>query len=319
MAKERGFQYRERSYDDAKKRRDSGGGNFDSYVKKQYKMYKVKDGKNLVRILPPTFEPPEGEPDHYGLPIWVNYSIGPDNSSYLSLAKMLHKPDPLDEARREADREGDEDTAKELAARQRVLIWVIDRENEDDGPMVWACPQTVDKDILSISTDDDTKEVVAIDSPKKGQDLRFYKEGKGLSTKYPAAKMRLMNPGPLNEDDEKQQEWLDFITENPLPDVLQYYDYDHISTVFNGHAKSKDDEDERPTKKALEPKDDDDEPKARPRPHVKEAAEAEDDEPEERPKPKSTKSRKSDDDDEDLSIAEQIKKRRAAKEADDDE
>jgi hypothetical protein len=224
------------------------GGNFDSFIKPQYKLYKVKDGKNLIRILPPTWE----NPKHYGYDIFVNYNIGADNQSYLSLAKMKNKPDPLAEARVLAQREGDEKLTKDLNPTQRILMWVIDRLDEDEGPLLWAAPFTVDKAFANLAFDEDTKEVLFIDDPDAGNDVRFHKEGAALLTKYDASKMKLMAAAPLHEDEKVQDEWLHYITENPIPDCLQFYDYEHISEVFNGKA-AKPAEDEAPAPRRAKP------------------------------------------------------------------
>ncbi len=214
MAKEvRSFKYQQRSRESLKERASARSGNFDSFIKSKYKMYKVRDGKNLIRILPPTWE----NADHYAYNIWVNYGIGVDNQSYLSLYKMKQEKDPLAEGRRAAERDGDKDLVSALQPRERRLMWVVDRLDEDEGPQLWAAPVTVDKDIISLCLDDDTKEVLWIDDPKKGQDLRFYKEGQGLKTKYPAAKMKLQQPAPVHEDVELKDEWLGFVQENPYP------------------------------------------------------------------------------------------------------
>lgn len=238
MAREekRGFQYRKRSPDDIKERANAKGGNFDSIFKPQFKTYKVRDGKNIIRILPPTWE----KAKHYGYDIWVNYDIGVDNQSYLSLSKMKQEKDPLADARKQAESEGREELAKALRPNQRILMWVIDRQDEDEGPLLWAAPFTVDKAFASVSMDEDTKEVVYIDDPETGCDVRFYREGKGKLTKYDGAKIKLLKPGPIHEDEGIQNEWLDFITENPLPEVLQFHDYAHINAVFNGHAGERD-------------------------------------------------------------------------------
>lgn len=267
------------SYDDMKKRANSKGGGFDSFIKQQYKVYKVKEGKNLIRILPT----PEGS-KHFGLPIWVNYGVGPDNGSYLSLSKMLKKPDPLAEALREADREDDEATVKQLRPKQRVLYWLIDRDNPDEGPQLWAAPITFDTDVVNLIIDEDTKEVTYIDDPKTGCDLRFYREKQGEFKVYPASKMKVMGASPLSEDKKESQEWLKYIDDNPLEETLNYYDYEHISQVFNGQSSKKDEpeaeevpaprrsarttngEDEDP------PFDTDDRPARRPRPRLDEPA-----------------------------------------------
>src|SRR3954470_4296967 len=118
----RAFTYQKRTVDDVKARANQSTGDFDRWVKPEYKRYKMKDGKNLIRILPPTWD----KPNHYGYEIYVNFGIGPDNQSYLSLSKMKQEQDPLAEARTVANREGDEELAKQLEARKRLLMWVID-------------------------------------------------------------------------------------------------------------------------------------------------------------------------------------------------
>lgn len=262
MAKQtRSFQYQRRSAEDVKERANAKGGNFDSFVKPKYKVYKVKDGKNTVRIMPPTWE----KPRHYGYDLWVNYGIGVDNASYLSLSKMLGEPDPLAEARRLADKDGDEDTAKALNPRQRIAMWVIDRDAESEGPQLFLAPFTLDKDLASISVDEDTNEVVLVDDPEEGCDFRFYREGKGLNTKYPAAKMRLQKPSPLSDDQDLQQDWLDYIQDNPIPETLHFYDYKHIAEAFGGAVRTdKKDADERPSRRQASNDDDDPPPRRRP-------------------------------------------------------
>jgi hypothetical protein len=234
------FQYQKRERDDVKTRANMRGGGFDSIIKPEYKRYKIRDGKNLIRIMPPTWQ----DAKHYGYDIFVNYGIGPDNQSYLSLGKMNGEFDPLAEARRQAQKEGREKLAKALNPSQRVLMWIIDRQDEDEGPQLWDAPQTVDKAIANICMDPDTKEVVFLDDPEDGCDLRFFREGKGLNVKYDGSQMKLLKPGPIHEDEGLAQEWLDYIQEHPVPNCLQFYSADHISTVFDGQAGDRDDTEE---------------------------------------------------------------------------
>jgi hypothetical protein len=279
----RSFHYEHRSKEDVKARANMRGGGYDSFVKPEFKRYKVRDGKNLVRILPATWE----KPKHYGYDIWVNYGIGADNQSYLSLSKMNDEADPLAEARKQAQREGDDETAKALSPRQRVLVWVIDRNEEDEGPQLWDIPFSVDKDFINLCLDEDTKEVIYPDDPDNGHDLRFYKEGSGLGTKYPASRMKLLDESPLHEDQGTQDEWLEFVKENPVPDCLQFYSADQIASAFDGQVRTKDDNDEKPRKKLRDEDDEGTKPKRRP-------VADEDDDSEEKPKRRATK-----DDDED--------------------
>src|ERR1700744_5730799 len=173
-----GFRYQKRSKDDLKERANMKGGNFDTIFKSKFKQWKPKDGKNRIRILPPSW----GDARHYGLDIFVNYSIGPDNQSYLSLSKHGKGDDPIAEARREAQRDGDKDYAKALNFSQRILYWIIDRNDEEEGPLLWAAPFTFDKSLANLCIDEDTKEVIEIDKDEEGNDVRFYREGTMLNT-----------------------------------------------------------------------------------------------------------------------------------------
>jgi hypothetical protein len=317
MAKtaKRSFSYQKRDPKTVQQRANARGGGFDSYVKSQFKIYKVKDGKNVIRILPATWE----KAPHYGYDIYVNYGVGADRQSYLSLSKMKGEKDPLAEARRVAEREGDEEATKALRPNQRILVWLIDRLDEGEGPQLWAMPFTVDKDINNLCFDEDTRDVIYIDDPNEGNDLRFYTEGKEKNRKYPASKMKLLAAGPINEDADVQKEWLDYITENPVPDCLQFYDYDHISNVFNGGTSKPDEDDE-------DEDEEDTKPRTRPRTSLKPEPE-EDDEEEVKPKKPAARkpAAKPKDDDEDEegseSIRDRLKRTQASrrKPAEDDE
>lgn len=293
---ERGFSYKKRDKETLKERANMKGGNYDTYIKPKFKQWKPKDGKNTIRILPPTWDGAR----HYGLDIFVNFNIGPDNQSYLSLSKHDRGADPLAEARREAQAEGDKEFAKKLNPSQRILYWIIDRNDEDEGPLLWAAPFTFDKSLSNLCIDEDTKDVIFIDDPADGCDVRFYKEGTGLTTKYDPSKMKVLKPSTLAEDEGIEQDWLDFIQENQLPDVLNFYDYDHIKASFGGQAGREDDDDEKPARSKRKPvEEDDDEKPARPRQRSKPSDDADDEVEDEKPQRRSTSRKQEPDDDED--------------------
>ena len=98
------FQYKAPSRDAMNKRATQSGGNFDSYMTDAYPQYKVQDGENCIRLLPPTFD----EATHYGMDIYVHYDIGPNKDTYLCAEKMGRGKCPIcDEAKRAA-REGED-------------------------------------------------------------------------------------------------------------------------------------------------------------------------------------------------------------------
>jgi hypothetical protein len=252
-----GYTYRERSSESVAKRAQ-GGGDFDKILKDGIKMWKPNDGDNNIRILPPTWK----DAEHFGLDLYVNYGIGADKATYLSLSKMKGEDDPIEEERRKAQQDGDEEYAKELAPKKRVLVWLIDRDHERDGVQAWAMPQGLDRDIVKVSVDKKSGEVLQIDHPEDGYDVSFEKNGTGMKTKYEAASIARRS-SPLGKD-----AWLQFAIDNPLPDQLNYFDYDHIARAFGGKSASKRrdrDEDDRDDDRGSSRKgrDDDDAPRSR--------------------------------------------------------
>lgn len=225
-----GYTYERRDDNESRDRANKGAKDFDKVLKDGIKMYKVSEGDNCIRILPPTWKGAK----HFGLDVHVHYGVGPDRNSYLDLDKMLGKPDPITEERVLAQRDGDEKYAKELDSKRRVLVYLVDRKNEREGVQAWMMPWTVDRDIIKASQDKKTREVLPIDDPEDGYDIDFEKKGTGDRTEYLAV-LPARRSSPLGD-----KAWLDFAIDNPLPEQLNYFDYDHIAKVFGGGAPAKD-------------------------------------------------------------------------------
>lgn len=250
----RGFTYAGRSAEDLKKRASQGANDFDKIVKDGVKMYKVQDGENRIRILPPTWKGAK----HYGLDIFVHYGVGPDRASYIDLQKMKGEPDPISEERdcERSSRDPDEKYVKELDSKKRVGIWLIDRNAEKEGVQFWAMPWTVDRDIVTVSVDRDTGEVLPVDDPVDGYDVIFDKSGQKDRTEYKGVSVARRS-SPLGKD-----EWLDYAVDNPIPEVLEYYPYEHIAKAFGGKGEQRDsarddDKDDHRSSRSRDDKDDD--------------------------------------------------------------
>lgn len=225
-----GYTYRARSAEQTRQRSEKGANDFDKIIKDGIKVWKPNDGLNRIRILPPTW--PDAE--HYGHDIYVHYGVGADRGQYLCLNKMLGKPDPIEEERVIARKDGDEKYAKDLEAKRRVGIYLIDRDHERDGVQFWAMPWTLDRDIVKVSMDRSTGEVLPIDHPEEGFDVEFEKKGAKDRTEYLGVAIARRST-PLGK-----ASWLDFAVENPIPDQLQYFDYDHIAKAFGGGGEQRD-------------------------------------------------------------------------------
>lgn len=227
------------------KKREERGGDFDRMFEDGIKAFKVKDGGNSIRIIEPTWD----DPEHFGLDIYVHYGIGPEKQTYLCPSKMNNEPCPICEERARAVRSGDEEYAKELEPRKRVLVYLIDRNNEKEGVLIWAMPKSFDTDLISISQDKRTGEILQIDDPFEGYDVDFEKQGAKDRTRYTGISIARRS-SELGKDD-----WRDFAFEHPLPSILKFYPYDHLAAAFGGSAparwssKDKEDDDDRSSSK----------------------------------------------------------------------
>lgn len=217
------FRYQPRSDDDWERRASQQGGGFQGYVLDDFRLYQLKKGENAIRILPPTWEGAR----HYGMDIFTHFSVGPDKATVLCPLRMADTPCPICEARSLAEKRGDEELAKELRPNKRVLVWVIDRKDEDKGPVVWGMPWTLDRDITKVSRDRMSGKFYFVDHPEEGFDVYFDRDGEGIGTKYTGVQLA-RRPTSVDEH------WLDYVQAHPLPDVLLYRDYDEIQKLFEG-------------------------------------------------------------------------------------
>jgi hypothetical protein len=226
------FVYTPPSKETIKKRASGGGSLNDPYIKESIAFFTPKEGKNKVRILPPTWESPE----HWSYEIYIHYGIGADNLSYLCLARMKDKDCPVCEERRKAQADGDQDYASTIAARTRYLVWVIDRENESEGPLLWSQPSIMDQELSDRAYDVSTGEVLEIDNPEEGYDVTFTREGTGIKTRYIAINIS-RHVTSITEKESLFNRWMETVVDNPIPTCLNFYDYDHINKAFSGVKK----------------------------------------------------------------------------------
>ena len=237
------FKYQSRGADSYRNRANQQGGDRDSFVSSEVKTYTVREGANHIRIMPPTWE----DPEHYGFDHFVNYSIGADNNQYLSLSKMYGEDDPIAEERKKAMDDGDDDYANSLKWKKRCGVWLIDRKDEEAGPQFYSMAWTLDRDISAAASDEDSREVLDIDDPENGYDVKFtgekFSAGKGTGLKPIGVKI-VRNSSPLSEDDDQMDEWLDYIQDNPVPSVLVKHSYEHIEKALTGSKKHSDEDEE---------------------------------------------------------------------------
>lgn len=283
------FKYQERTREDVTARKNQSGGSRESVVRDDTKLFVPKGGDYGVRILPATWE----DAKHFGFDVFIHYGIGADNNAYICLQKMAHERCPICEEREKAEKAGEEEFAKQLKATKRVAMYVIDRDEEDEGVKLWLAPWTVDREISSLQEDKRTKEVFRIDHPDEGFDVSFTREGKGQQSKYLGFQLSRRD-SPISKDEDAQDEILQYIADNPIPDLLLLKDAEELEQALSmTGTKGKDkDEDEDKPRRRKEKEEEDDKP-ARPRLGRKPR---EEDEDEDKDKPRGKASRDEDED-----------------------
>lgn len=233
------FQYHggNRSAADIKRKASEGTRDYDSCWKSGIPVFRPRDGENCVRILP---SPLKEEPD-WDYKIFSHYDVGPDTTRYLCANKMLGKPCAVCDARNETSDADERDALRPVVG---AICWVIDRDDEKAGPQLWSIPFTkVRNEILHRAVDKRSGQPILIDDPKEGYDVVFNRVGTSKKTDYTAVEI-MRDPTPLHDKQETQERWLDYISDNPLPEILHFYDYDYIQKVLNGTSdrRSRDDE-----------------------------------------------------------------------------
>ena len=242
MRKKKTFRYVAPSVDSLQRRIKEGSSGRTGFVSSQVTEYRMVEGGNSIRILPPTWE---SESHHYGLDIWVHFQVGPTHSHVLCIDRM-QRFDYCDEAIRgqicpvcqeiETAREsGDQEYLKQLYPSSRVFYWIIDRNNEGKGPQLLAVSKAVDDQLSFACIDRQANEVIPIADPYEGYDIFISRTGTGLMTRYSGATIA-RRPSPLSRDQATQDGWLGYIEENPLTSVLIYHDQDKVAELFQGHA-----------------------------------------------------------------------------------
>lgn len=235
--KKSSFVYKPRDTKTVKDRANRTGGGFDSPFKQGFDTYTPSQGDNAIRYLPPTWD----DSDHYGYTVFMHFGIGPGfGSAYLCAKKMLNKKCPVCEAQKEAADAGEKDEASALRPSERVISWVLDRNGDDpEKPVLYNQSWTQDRDVTALCVNDRTGEILMIDHPDKGFDVIFKRKGTGLKTDYYGWQIE-RSDSSIADSDKVQSAILDYVYENPIPTVLNFYEYDYLKGVLSGTVEAKD-------------------------------------------------------------------------------
>ena len=234
------FEYRKRTIEDVERRANRSTSEYDSMFLISVRNFKARQGENRVRFLPATWP----DSDHYAFDIWSHREIGADRNRYLCRKKMLDKSCCICDEVVKLQREGASKDALAIRATPRSIAWVIDRFNEDAGPVIWEMSPRQDKGIAALQRDRRTGTIFLCEDPEEGYDLSFDRKGELLKTEYIGYAFDRAS-SPMSEDVATMTKWWEFIKENPIPDILKFYENDYISSIFNSEPLDKEEEVER--------------------------------------------------------------------------
>lgn len=242
----KGFVYRgtKRTTEDVKRAATMSTGNYDSMFIDGVPVFKVKEGENVIRIMPPTW--PDEDLEKWGKD-WaiiasVHNNIGVDRGTFLCLDAMRGEPCPICEIRREAT---DDEERFALSPNKRAVAWLINRDDEGAGPLLWSMPiKKIFKVINARSIDRKSGALVLIDDPDEGFDVIFNCEGAGKKNADYTGVDVDRDPSPLHDKEELQDRWMKYIMDNPLPSVLNWPEPEYIEKVLMGKSSRRADADE---------------------------------------------------------------------------
>jgi len=199
-------------------------------LKKQgIKEFKAKASTNFLRLCPP-----ENPDVYFGLRIFVHYNMGPNGSdAFLCPAMMkgellkIGRNDLADKLpaicpickRREVlvAAEADKDVTKAFSCFPPRYLYIVfnveTEETEKEGAQLYDAPQKINNEILGLSQNRRTGEVIDISDIDNGKVLVFDRTGTGaLTTSYSAFELDKGEPIP--------DEWLDGVL--PIEDFLHF-------------------------------------------------------------------------------------------------
>lgn len=257
---------------------DAGGtSSRKTYVKEDFlaaidmKRWTPGKGHNFISIVPPKREGFFGERLH------VHFNVGPSNDAFLCPQEMKRMRCPICEYREKLkeDPEANQDAVRNLYPTIRYLFFIIDSKSGDtkkEGVQLYDAAFSVQKGIMGVSVNKRTGEVIDVSDPKEGKVVSFDRTGMGpKDTKY--VSFELEDRPPLPSDI--------FDTIPDFDELIEYADYDEISSSFFGSAPQAEERKSADTRESAAPSTHDTAPWDPPAPEAK---------AEEAPKPEAPKS-----------------------------
>lgn len=148
------------------------------YIKEEFPLYRMKEGDNFIRILPPV------DDDPFGLDVYVHSYFGLDYQ-LVCVQKMLKKQCPVCMHYQMVMKKQGRDEAKKYAPKLRTLFWVLDVSDtpQSKKPLVLDSPIMLTQEIIGRTYDRRTGAVNDITDLNDGREVVFTVEMKNVGSK----------------------------------------------------------------------------------------------------------------------------------------
>lgn len=180
-------------------------------LKGDYKLFSLKVGLNTLRILPPTWE----NPKHYGIDVFYHSITNKKGESNLFVCKnkMNGKDcETCNKYHRASARNRRGDMYK-FSPKRSVAVYVLDRNNKKEGPLLWMMSWSTDMQLSRMSIDFTDNSVLVLDDPDCGYDITIKRRGLGLKTTYGRPEIKRYST-------KVPKKWLTYIANKPLPNLI---------------------------------------------------------------------------------------------------
>ena len=182
---------------------------------------KLEKGKNVRRILPP-----KGDKDVFWSEGYLHFGLGDDGKKTVTCLETYGegKKCPIcqyvEELKKSKSKE-DKQLADKIRRVKRTYIAVLNRDADEEKPLVLPVGQTIMKQVVDLICDPDYGDITDFN---EGRDITITKSGSGLSTEYSViAKPKTSIASEDFDEDELDEEIpdLDALFVKKTPDELQ--------------------------------------------------------------------------------------------------
>lgn len=197
---------------------------------------KLQQGKNVRRVLWP-----KGDKDSFYSEGYLHFGLGADGKSVATCPKTWGSKEKcpiceyVDQLQASKNKD-DQKLAKDIKAKRRIYINVLNRDDEEETPKVLPIGVTILKGLLETICDADYGDIT---DPEDGRDITITRKGQGLKTEYsvlPKPKSSEVSESQTPEEIEEAMTDLDslFIKKS----------YEELQAILDGEDVDSDDEDD---------------------------------------------------------------------------